>query len=449
MIGRNKLPELRIFARAEEDLPLKADTGLSSLVVPNGNSAAACHRWFKYKEAFSSDLLGHVLKKTFEDAGGVRSIQILDPFCGVGTTLLSAQLTGANVHAIGIECNPFAAFAARTKLSWHSMKPDMIRQLGAKIEATSSATQVRLPSLSSITTERCITRHMARQVVLTRDAINKLRPTAERDALTLGLASVIEPVSRIRRDGRALRIVEKSRVVFRELLTERWDSIADDVDYLQRNHVDLGRAVVRMGDGRVPSSCGIADGSIDLILTSPPYPNNIDYNEVYKLELWFLGYAGGADDFLALRRSTFRSHPTCSPLEPTTTKTDIEKFTDITSKGPLADLMGMVIRRVEKLEKKDRRGRTKVLLGYIHDTWQSLQSHFRVLRSGGRAVYVVGNSLHGGADSPYLVPTDLIFATLAREIGFQVEEISIARGLQRRLAGNHFLRDSIVMLRKG
>ena len=322
-----------------------------------------------------------------------------------------------------------------------------IRRLAANLFAQTPNDAVALPQLSSITSGRCITRHMSRQVVQFRSALEALSPSVERDALMLGLASVIEPVSRVRRDGRALRIVEKQRIVFRKALASRWKTIAEDVELLQKAHRKPRLAKILTGDGRQPATVGIANGSIDLIVTSPPYPNNIDYNEVYKLELWFLGYAKTADEFLALRRATFRSHPTCSPLTSEDGHLDKE-FRQLLDDGPIAELMGAVIRRVVKIEKTDRRGRSKVLLGYIHDTWKSLQAHYRSLRRGGRAVYVVGNSLHGGSEKPYLVPTDLIFANLAQGIGFKVEELIIARGLQRRLAGNHFLRDTIVVLRK-
>jgi DNA modification methylase len=40
----------------------------------------------------------------------------------------------------------------------------------------------------------------------------------------------------------------------------------------------------------LPVHCHGESADFDLILTSPPYPNNIDYSEVYKLELWLLGF---------------------------------------------------------------------------------------------------------------------------------------------------------------
>jgi hypothetical protein len=288
---------------------------------------------------------------------------------------------------------------------------------------------------------------MARQLVNVRAGIESLPRSPERNALLTGLAACIEPVSKIRRDGRALRIVERPRTILKRLLAARWEEMARDVEGLRELHPDSGLTDVRSGDGREPTTAGVEDDTIDLILTSPPYPNNIDYNEIYKLELWFLGFTTCAENFLALRRQTFRSHPTCSPAEE---EPDYGRgFTDLLEDGPLADLLGIIARRATALEREGSRGRTKVLLGYVYDTWRTLRAHHRTLRAGGRAVYIVGNSLHGGrASRPYLIPTDLIVSRLAELVGFRVDELIIARSLSRRLAGNHFLRDSLVVLRK-
>jgi len=116
--------------------------------------------------------------------------------------------------------------------------------------------------------------------------------------------------------------------------------------------------------------------------------------------------------------------------------------------GPLADLLGMVARRAKALDRETSRGRERVLSGYVFDTWTSLKAHHKMLKSDGLAVYVVGNSLHGGKEKPYLIPTDLVVSELGKLLGFEVEKLIVARPLRRRLAGNHFLRDSVVVLRK-
>ena len=222
-------------------------------------------------------------------------------------------------------------------------------------------------------------------------------------------------------------------------MRNKWEAIAEDTAFLQK-HVE--RAVlptVIEGDGRRPSKLGIVAGSIDLVLTSPPYPNNIDYSEVYKLELWLLGFIGNQEAFLGLRKKTFRSHPACSDLDHLT-----DFMTELRTEGILKLLKPILAR----MENNGEAWRRKVLLGYCHDMWIALKEQYQCLRKGGYAVVVVGNSLHGGTHLPYLIPTDIIVAVLAESVGFEVEEIAVARSLRRRLTGNHFLRESMVILRK-
>jgi hypothetical protein len=273
-----------------------------------------------------------------------------------------------------------------------------------------------------------------------RRAIEALPQSATRDALMLGLAAVIEPVSSIRRDGRALRIVEKPRADLNRELRSRWATIARDVLRLRESLPNVPRQTVRLGDGR-RSSTFVRRDSVDLIVTSPPYPNNIDYSEVYKLELWLLGFVTNASEFLALRKRTFRSHPTCDVIP----SREGNAFNELVETGALRKLIHPVLARVDDAQHRWRR---RVLVGYLFDTWTMLRHALASLRPGGHAAIIVGNSLHGNQDTAYVIPTDIYVALLGEAAGFEVEQLSIARSLKRRLAGNHFLRDTIVVLRK-
>ena len=95
---------------------------------------------------------------------------------------------------------------------------------------------------------------------------------------------------------------------------DKWGEILSDVHEMQRLHGVTAPARVHHADGRDLSAAGISKDSVDLIVTSPPYPNNIDYSEVYKLELWLMGFIRSNEEFLKLRKTTMRSHPT-SDLE--------------------------------------------------------------------------------------------------------------------------------------
>src|SRR3990170_3805025 len=76
------------------------------------NKTLPMHCWVPWIAGFSSDFVKDALSRYLPHRGIV-----LDPFAGVGTTLVEAVLLGHG--AIGFEINPYAALACRTKLNAH------------------------------------------------------------------------------------------------------------------------------------------------------------------------------------------------------------------------------------------------------------------------------------------------------------------------------------------
>ena len=441
MIRDEQLPELQQLRSVEQEFPFRADETMADQVIASTNDSQPVHRWFKFKESFAPALLKKTILQLYP-TGPPKEFSLLDPFVGVGTTLLSAEQLAreldVTINATGIERNPFIHFAARTKVNWRRIQFEQLLQRGDCAVERAQDIEGHLPELSSIRTGRCISRYVSKRLLAIQRAIQDLADEATRDALLLGVAASIEPLSKVRKDGRALRIVQKSHPHIRTVLTSRWTQIHNDcVTLAQKTPTPRFRPTLVYGDGRDLQGAGIQDESIDLVFTSPPYPNNIDYTEVYKLELWLLGFIRSEKEFLALRKSTFRSHPTCATPNSATT------FNEELKTGILERLLGPVLERAQA-----QPWRHRLFQGYFSDMWKTLEECHRCLHKGGHAIFVVGNSLHGRSGSAYLVPTDLAIAGMARSIGFDTCETVIARNLKRRLSGNHFLRESIVIVRK-
>lgn len=440
MIEDCEIPELQLFRREEAALPLVHRPELGTLVTFADNDASPIHGWYRFKEGFSGSLLEKIINDLGTEIG--RKFRLLDPFCGSGTTLLSAQSLakrGYEIDAVGIERNPFIAFAARTKTRWAEIDPDSLLSAGEEAIKSSQHLSPMLPELSSIREGRCISQYTAKRIISLRDSIYGDNATS--DGLRLGLAAAIEPLSKVRKDGRALRLVSKTRRQINSVIREKWEAIAADCKLSAKSKAGEANIRVIEGDGRSPTNVGLEYESFDLIFTSPPYPNNIDYSEVYKLELWLMGHIKNQAEFLKLRRSTFRSHPAYeknSPFAP--------EFEKEASSGSLEPLLGRLLNRIDASAES---WRASLLKAYFGDLWLSLKQFHKLLRAGGYAVLTVGNSLHGVGESPFLIATDLILANMATTHGFEVKQISIARNLKRRLSGNHFLRESIVTLKKG
>src|SRR5712691_3319086 len=72
----------------------------------------AAHDWYRFVLSFPAHLV-----RTYIDRFGLEAKHnVLDPFCGTGTTLVECKKLG--IQSWGIEPNPMASFASRTKVDW-------------------------------------------------------------------------------------------------------------------------------------------------------------------------------------------------------------------------------------------------------------------------------------------------------------------------------------------
>lgn len=414
----------------------------SSLVTPTGNHIEPIHRWFHFKEAYSHRLLQQVLKDTQLD--GLKSMRLIDPFSGSGTTAVSAlQMIQAGtlerVTVLAVETNPFLHLISSAKVSaLQSEGLDVVRLAGAVAADVLAGryTDTDVPRLSTFSQQAYFPAEAVQSLTALREAITSR--TTNTDATTrlllqLCLAASIEPSSKLRRDGRTLRYVPDKQPAdpIRTFL-----SIAERVEEdLPRHRLPSStRASVLRGDIRTRGLGNV--GPFDLCVFSPPYPNNIDYTEIYKTEAWMLGLIGEQTEFAAQRRRTLRSHGSL--------RWDDDYFYERDSqlREPLKQLMAPLLAAIP--EDRYKTARVQLVRGYCDDMLRTL---FRVsgkLSPGGKLACIVGNSLHGHADGQLLVAADLLIARLAELVGFSIDLIDVARAPSRKRTASPFLRESVI-----
>ncbi|WP_431935028.1 hypothetical protein [Micromonospora sp. RP3T] len=434
------------YRNLEEGITL-SDTGdYGTLVTPNGNSSQPVHRWFHFKEAFSHRLLERVVKDEGL-AARAEGLRVFDPFTGSATTAVSLA-QGAQGGAFnsaqfyGIECNPFLHTLGSAKMAALLNPPESFSEFAKAVVAAADEQILGQPArigLSTFSNESYFPPGNVRRLLQLRSACDQLSQAADATTQLLVatcLASSVEPASRLRRDGRTLRF-SRGKVPL--------DPAAVFWATAQRVERDLPREPAKMQaeivladvrDG--PASSSIAD--VDLALFSPPYPNNIDYTEVYKLELWALGLVESSRDFAAQRRRTLRSHGSLKWLDEYAYQS-----------GPFAAEIDKILDPIlEAIPDSDRytKYRKQLVMGYVDDMLRVVSEVYKALRPGGVMACVVGNSLHGKAGEQVLIAADLLIAHMAILAGLEVTHIEVARRPKRRIAHSKYLRESIVFARK-
>lgn len=412
------------------------------LVTAADNFDEPIHRWFHMKEAYSAVLLRRLLKDLqLDDAA---SLRVADPFAGSGTTLVTALQWGAEgderqVSVIGTEINPFLHLLSATKVDALTLSDEKRAAVARAFESAAvvalsfGGPTPRTPDLQAFRNRDYFPRRQLSDLLRLRAGVEALNnDDLVRRLLLVALGSVVEPASRLRRDGRALRYVpEKTPVEVPMVFARNVKKMASDI----RLSTKGGIGDVRLADGRV--SLPSDDGDVDLAVFSPPYPNNIDYTEVYKVEAWLLGLIDSQAAFKDQRRSTMRSHPSIR----------WGLRTDELPKG-ISRKLDALVAPVLSAVPCDRyaAGRREVIRGYVTDAALVFLHLKGSLAPSGRVVYVVGNSRHGNSIGSVTIAADLLLARTAEHCGFQLDRFIEARRLWRR-GDSHLLRESVVVLR--
>lgn len=415
-------------------------TEIGKLLTFEPNLESPIHRWYKFKEGFSQGLVDYLLAKYPPQAKA--TVRFLDPFCGVGTSLLSAEQAlqhteARRIDVRGIEVNPYMHFVTRTKLDWREYDPVyMLRAADISTNGLRLKSAPSMPTLSTLNDARLVDPQALKRLLELRDKV-KLVAKGRRELrpLLLGLAAAAERVFNLRKDGRALRFVPRGPVNVDDEVEKAWTTIAED---LQRERPrSLSDCAVVRGDGRRSDQI-FAGNKFDVILFSPPYLNNIDYTEVYKIEQWLLGFLKTSPEMVRQRRRTFRSHPSCI----------FPEYKD----APFARVekaLGARFTRLVDYASADEGWRRRLFLGYFADMHRTLESCRRLLGPHGRIFVILGNSVHGTPDRPIPVAADLWTAQLAQTAGLKVDSILVGRLLPRRRMDWDGFRESVIVLSRG
>ena len=199
---------------------------------------------------------------------------IMDPFCGGGTVAIEARRMGHD--ALASDINPIALRLAR--LRTHA-GPDLelLRQHAER--CAEKCTKRRTTPFSELASgEKRLPRHVLAGLISLRDEIEHVDHPHIREVLLFAMSPLIDKFSS-RADRPAPR-VPKDAVPrhFLERVT-RWADAYRDMPDVPNSHVE--RADARWLPWR--------PGSVDIVITSPPYPGVLDYVEAQSRRLRWLG----------------------------------------------------------------------------------------------------------------------------------------------------------------
>lgn len=241
---------------------------------------------------------------------------VLDPFCGSGTVLVEGLLAGRRV--VGIDANPLAVELTwlKTRGSTSDERSQLLERAGSVVRSADERRKRRAGATHRYGPEdvALFEPHVLLELDGLRAALRRVDVEWARRALALVLSSILIKVSRQPGDTSRARGERRLRAGFtlelfrrkaEELvrrLAEFQSLVTGPASHRPPTSHPLGSPSVRLGDARRLG--GVERGSIDLVVTSPPYPGTYDYLEHHAARLrWLeLDASGFAEMELGARR---------------------------------------------------------------------------------------------------------------------------------------------------
>lgn len=372
-----------------------------------------------YAASFGNDLARDLIS-THGTPGGV----VLDPFVGSGTTLIEALSAGH--HAIGIDVDPIACLITRTQTRKYSvdwlteLESDVLDQLtqlenalsessldkssmvpGASFAVNSLIAQI--PERPEIdfwfsSTQRAVLASLVAYM-------ETLEDERQRDILAVSISSSIVRKwpntlsramdidhSRPHRVSPVHKTIDQHFKLFQRVFRTTI-RVLSHLAPIAEDWLDEGKII----EGQCDEEMMLLDpNSVDLLLTSPPYVNAVDYPRAHKFSEWWLS---PETDFC--KRSRYIG------------LRGIGRSTDLIASA--YQLAPVNMNAMEWLKKKRVKAKSGQVYRYVNDMDRVIDGCSHVLKRQGKLVFVLADNRIGGNVVPVV---DIVMEMLERK-GFK------------------------------
>lgn len=431
----------------------KSTTRQDSEVITSDSNAInfedkAFHNWYRFVLSYPP----HLVRDYIRDFGLDENNVILDPFCGTGTTLVEAKLN--HIKSVGIEANPFPHFASSVKVDWN-INPSELQEVAETVaEATYrtlsdqgiddrrlfSDPNVKLrqldPQAERVLIKNSISPLPLHKSLVLLEHLNNFQqsPAYKYGLLALGNALVTN-IGNLRFGPEVGVGKIKSDIPVVTAWNHEIQKMLNDLQGVQGQA--FPEVKVHLADARSIGKI-ISPGSIDAVITSPPYPNEKDYTRTTRLESVILGFF---PDMVHLRnhKKQFLRSNTRGVYKVDSDDKWVEDNLKIQKLAEKIENRRIELGKTSGFEKLYARV-TKLYFGGMARHLVNLAT---VLKPGADLAYVVGDQ---ASYLRVLIRTGELLAEIAGEIGYEVRRIDLFR-TRFAAATQKELREEVIVMR--
>src|SRR3989337_1417875 len=394
------------------------------------NCGEHVHRWAPYIQGFSAAFVQSILDQYKDE---YKSPVILDPFAGCGTVLTQSKLNG--YKSIGTELNPLLQFIADTKVNSWDVNPELLMEVFSSIPG-----DLRTPAPEFLKSENQFNREVLKNLEFLKGGIDSISAKTEKlkkvkNLTLLAFSAILIDCSNLKRTPclgywKDKRVADNAPWLF---MNQKIKDICSDLEALQSTYKKNIRICSKVYLANAMENRH--EDMFDLIITSPPYMNGLDYVMNYKIEMGWLGFTKASKDAKKVKDSLV----VCDNVSKGLIKTFVQANSKYTNNW-IEDIKTNISENIKRRGAYRRTDMPHIVHKYFDDMYKVMKTVTKSLKHKGRFILVVGDSLIADV----YVPTDLILARVGTELGLSIGKIERARNRHSGQIRNYRLRETLV-----
>ena len=400
------------------------------------NRQEPVHRWVPWIAGFAASFVNEVLGRIEPRQG--QTPTVLDPFAGVGTTLVEGMRRG--FRAVGFEINPYAALACRAKLRVGEYdvgelrdRTEALTRFVASRSADPSAAPASCPPSGFRSRAPFFSPSVERQVLFALDFIGHEKSPLVADLFRVALGATMIGFSNYSYEPSLGRRVAAGKQPILEadvpvVLEAKLGAMCSDVEWWQREVGNGGAAAEVHPQSCLTDPCPLPPASVDLLVTSPPYLNNYHYPRNTRPQLYWLGLVAASPDVKRLEHESFGKF-----WQTVRGGADVPLELD---DPELAELLRELKSRNAHRGVYGGQGWANYAATYFNDCDRFCRRTAELMRPGGLVVVVIGNNIVQGIE----FRTDEILARIAERRGL---ELVCIHQVRRKRTGSSIINSSV------
>ena len=267
------------------------------------------HRWLKYKEGFSSDLVLNLLNDFKIPENGL----VMDPFLGSGTTAMVCKMNGIN--SIGFDILPMSRIAIEAKKNVFNYDLCELTKIKKELDSITCPPSYDKSFNYLSITDGAFPETTAQEIAFFTEWNDKTSYSKiAKNLITLCILNSLETISYTAKDGQYLRWDYRSKKMreanedrlakgkrpivvrldkgdlpsLKETLCKEFENVITDIHYIQTQSENKESEITFIEGSALFEMPKMQNDILDGVITSPPYCNRYDYTRTYALELNYL-----------------------------------------------------------------------------------------------------------------------------------------------------------------